>query len=205
MSFVPSKHRGQGSMVQFEFLCDKLRSADVLKEADIKKACEQFHQKRLSREQFFLESGKHSDRIGFLEEGILCSYINNDNGEMVVKHFIEEGEFFTDLDSYELGTPADLNIQAITDSSILFITRSDYKALAKEIPAWPQTMGIISSRALNNMIRTQHFLHIGSAVDKYKYFIKHHPALIREVPLKYIAAYLGITQSSLSRIRKDIS
>jgi hypothetical protein len=49
----------------------------------------------------------------------------------------------------------------------------------------------------------QNFLHFGTAVDKYRYFVKHHPNLARQVPLKFISSYLDITQSSLSRIRRE--
>jgi len=42
------------------------------------------------------------------------------------------------------------------------------------------------------------------AKDRYKQLIQNQPEIIHNVPLKHIATYLGITDTSLSRIRKDI-
>jgi hypothetical protein len=58
-------------------------------------------------------------------------------------------------------------------------------------------------QAMNDMIRKQNFLRMGNSIDKYNYFVKNFPVLAQQVPLKYIASFLSITQSSLSRIRKQ--
>jgi hypothetical protein len=44
-----------------------------------------------------------------------------------------------------------------------------------------------------------------SATDRYLTLTKERPEIIKQSPLKYIASYLGITDTSLSRIRKEIS
>jgi hypothetical protein len=58
-------------------------------------------------------------------------------------------------------------------------------------------------QAMNEMIRKQGFLRIGDATSQYRHFVEHFPSLAQQVPLKYIASYLRVTQSSLSRIRKQ--
>lgn len=42
------------------------------------------------------------------------------------------------------------------------------------------------------------------ATEPYLKFLTNFPTLANRVPLSYLASYLGITQSSLSRIRKNI-
>jgi len=42
------------------------------------------------------------------------------------------------------------------------------------------------------------------ATTRYLSFLEKYPMLINRIPLSYIASYLGITQQSLSRIRKNI-
>jgi 2-oxo-4-hydroxy-4-carboxy--5-ureidoimidazoline (OHCU) decarboxylase len=44
-----------------------------------------------------------------------------------------------------------------------------------------------------------------SAEDRYLHLLKTHPEIIQQVPLKIIASYIGVTNSSLSRIRRELS
>ena len=180
-----------------------LRKTKLLSEDEIAGICSHFTSENILKNHFFIESGNRCSRVGYLVSGIMCSYIISERGEEVVKYFIEPDQFFTDLDSYEKSEPAMLNIQAVTDSSILYITRKANQNLLSQYPKWGQVLGIFASTALNNMIQAKNFLHFGSAKDKYRHFVQHHPNLARQVPLKYIASYLSITQSSLSRLRRE--
>ena len=180
-----------------------LEDINILSDREIDIISSSFEKEPLSKNNSFLVAGERCMKIGFLCSGILCSFIYNEEGYEVVKHFLEPYQFFTDLSSYEHKQPAKLNIIALTDSVILSITKQENDKLQAQIPRWEYVQGLFASRALNRMIQMQNFLHFGSASDKYQHFVKNHPNLARHVPLKYIASYLGITQSSLSRLRRE--
>lgn len=190
-------------MEHFKLLTTRLKQTEILSENDIAQICQYFEAETIPKNQYFLEAGERCSRVGFLQNGILCSYILSSEGEEVVKHFIEPGQFFTDIESYEHKKPSNLNIQAVVDSEIAYISREDIHKLESRVPEWKQVQHIFSAQALNNMIRMQNFLHFGSAADKYHHFVNEHPELAQQVPLKFIASYLGITQSSLSRLRRE--
>lgn len=182
-------------------LAEKIESAKILNKEEVEYVCGHFDTEIIKKNQFFLESGSKCSKIGFLESGILCSFIYSSEGDEVVKYFIEENQFFTDLESYENRTPADLNILALVESRVFTISKKQNSKLQSEIPQWEHVLNIFAAEALNKMIQNQNFLHFGTAVEQYQYLLNNHPNLARNVPLKYIASYLGITQSSLSRIR----
>jgi hypothetical protein len=117
---------------------------------------------------------------------------------------VEPHQFFTDIDSYEKGKLAALNLQAVMDTKIFFITKQDNKAIQLEIPLWDFVLKQFAADALNQMIKNQNFLHFGDAEYQYRYLLTHKPHIVQNAPLKYIASYLGITQSSLSRIRRHL-
>lgn len=190
-------------MNDYESLAIKIRQTDLLSEEEIEVICNHFYTKVIPKNKFFIESGNRCSHIGFLLSGILCSFIYSEEGEEVVKYFVEPDQFFTDLESYEHSHPAKLNIQSVIDSKILYISKCDNQDLQSQIPAWGHVLSIFSSSALNKMIQTQNFLHFGTAREKYRYFVQNHPNLARHVPLKFIASFLGITQSSLSRLRRE--
>ncbi len=190
-------------METFASLKEIIERSNILEKEQVKWILEHFQDENLKKNQFCLEAGNRSSRIRFLESGILCSFIYNKEGEEVVKHFVEPGQFFTDIDSYEKGIPTKLNIQAVVNSRVFSISKTDNEKINKELPQWGYLLKQFAAEALNLMIRNRNFLQFGSAVEQYQHFLKHHPNLAQNVPLKYIASYLGITQSSLSRIRRE--
>jgi len=182
---------------------EQLRQLKTLSLQEIEIICNHFILEKLKPDEFFLEEGERCSRIGFLEEGILRTFIHDSEGEEIVKYFIEDHILFTDIDSYESSKPTQLSIQAIVDCQILTIKKQDNIILQTKIPQFENILNSFAAKALAQMIHDQNFLHIGSAVDKYQYFISNFPNLAQNVPLKYISSYLGITQSSLSRIRNQ--
>lgn len=190
-------------MEPYKPLAELLIQSRLFPENEVQWLCSHWQQERLPKNTYFQEAGKRCSRIGFLKSGILCSYILSPAGEEVVRFFIEPGQFFTDLDSYQNASPAKLNIQALTDAEVLYITKKDSRSLQEEKPDLANAFSTFAAGSLGEMINTRSFLDFGSAVDKYRHFVKHHPNLARQVPLKFIASYLGITQSSLSRIRRE--
>lgn len=190
-------------MQPYEAFSTQLKQINILSAIEIEQICSCFKTETLAKNQFFLESGKRCTKIGFLSSGILCSFMYNIENHEVVKHFLEPRQLFTDLESYAHSQPAKLNIVAITESVILSINKQENSKLQTQLPVWGHAQSILASQALNQMIQMQNFLHFGSATEKYHHFVKQHPNLARHVPLKYIASYLDITQSSLSRIRRE--
>lgn len=142
-------------MNDYEALAIKIRQTDLLSEEEIEVICNHFYTKIIPKNEFFIESGNRCSHIGFLLSGILCSFIYSEEGEEVVKYFVEPDQFFTDLESYEHSHPAKLNIQSVIDSKILYISKGDNQDLQSQIPAWGHVLSIFSSSALNKMIQTQ--------------------------------------------------
>ena len=162
-----------------------------------------FHSKILKKEEVLFEKGRRFAEIVFVTDGILCSYTHDAEGEEVIKTFISPMTYFAEIESFENKTPCSFHVKAITPSKLLTLSKTDSEILARQIPNWEIDMKNETVKAMNAMIRKQEFLSIGEAADKYRIFIKNFPELAREVPLKYIASYLQITQSSLSRIRRQ--
>lgn len=190
-------------MDYYNLFTAELEQMNVLKDDEAERIASSFEILKLPKNELFLEADKRCSKVGYLLTGILCSFIWDNEGYEVVKHFIEPKQFFTDLESYEHSKPAKLNIIAITDSVILNIQKQENDKLQKQIPLWEYVQGMFASRSLKRMIQMQNFLHFGSATDKYNYLVKNYPNIARHVPLKYIASYLRITQSSLSRLRRE--
>lgn len=186
-----------------DVLISYIKKNNDLKADEIDIVCSYFQEEKLEKEKSLVLEGERYKKIVFVAEGILRVFVNDPNGEEVVKNFIESGSFFAEIESFEYDMPSVINVSAVTDCTLLTLTKADTRALIDELPKWEYLMKAGAMQAMNEMIRKQNFLRIGSSADQYKYFMENFPNLARQVPLKYIASYLRITQSSLSRIRRQ--
>jgi CRP-like cAMP-binding protein len=165
--------------------------------------CSYFREESLAREENLFREGDRYKKIAFVAKGILRVYVTDNYGEEIVKNFVEDENFFSDTESFDKNSPSVLNVSAVTDCILLTLSKPDADILADRMPQWAYLMKMGTMQAMNDMIRKQNFLRIGNSIDKYNYFVKNFPVLAQQVPLKYIASFLSITQSSLSRIRKQ--
>ncbi len=158
----------------------------------------------LRKDEYYLEAGKIARQFGFMVEGIarVCYY--NNKGEEITKYFIDENNILVNIDSFENEVPSSAYVQAVTDCRIIVFSKHDWQELLNTIVGWDNIIHKITSRALLLKIERISPLVAEDATTRYLQFMEKFPALANRIPLSYLASYLGITQSSLSRIRKNI-
>lgn len=184
-----------------KILTEYLKKNSSLTIDEIELICTYFQEEYIKNETLLVNAGSKYKRIVFVVEGILRVYIVDNKGEEVVKNFIEPNSFFAGIESIEKNQPALISVSAVTDCCLLILSKSDSDALVSQLPQWEYLIKAGAMQAMNDMIRKQNFLRIGDSSEQYQFFVKNFPLLAQQVPLKYIASYLRITQSSLSRIR----
>lgn len=181
-----------------------LKNNSSLNQDEIDLVCSYFQEEFIKNETQLVYAGNKYKKIAFVVSGILRVFVIDPEGEEVVKNFIEPNCFFAEIESLEKNKDSLINVSSIADCTILTLSKSDADKLVKLLPKWEYLMKVGAMQAMNDMIRKQEFLRIGDSSDQYLHFVKHFPLLAKHVPLKYIASYLRITQSSLSRIRRQI-
>lgn len=160
--------------------------------------------KSIKKEEYYHEAGKIPREIIFLTEGILrVSYYNN-KGDDITKYFMEENSFVADINSYNQGIPSTEYVQAVTDCSYIVFTKAVMDELSLTIIGWDLIISKITAKGLAEKVNRISPMMVEDAKEKYTKFLTDFPNLANRVPLSYLASYLGITQSSLSRIRKGI-
>jgi len=158
----------------------------------------------LTKDEYFSEAGKIARQIGFVSKGILRICYFNKEGEEVTRYFISENSFAVDLNSYNSQISASEYIQAVTDCELVVLSKNDMQELSMTIIEWDNIVNKITSKALIEKVNLISPMIAKKATERYLAFMKNFPLLINRIPLSYIASYLGITQSSLSRIRKNL-
>lgn len=86
----------------------------------------------------------------------------------------------------------------------MVFTAQQWQAFAQLIPGWESIVHKIIGQALREKMERVLPMVVQDAAARYRLFLTKYPHLANRVPLAYLASYLGITQSSLSRIRRNI-
>lgn len=148
--------------------------------------------------------GEEENYISFIETGIARFMIPKKHKEITFG-FCFENEFISAYDSFLTRTPSLYDIEALTDMSIWSISYTDLQDIYAKT-AVGNTIGRLSTERLFliKSKREQSLLN-ETAKQRYLNLFTERPNLIKEIPLKYIASYIGVTAQALSRIRNEIS
>lgn len=161
--------------------------------------------KELKKDEFYQEAENIPREIIFLTKGVfrICYY--NKHGEEINKYFIDENHFIVDIDSYSQNIPSSEYAQTITDCRFIVFSKEAMNDLSMTIIGWDDIISKITARGLAEKVNKISAKMSENATERYLNFFANFPLLANRIPLSYLASYLGITQSSLSRIRKNIS
>ena len=134
--------------------------------------------------------GELNTKVYQVESGLLRSYAISEKGKEHIYMFAPEGWIIADNLPPE--KPSDLFIDALEDSIILVKEKNiqEEPDVAKLI----KRLGVLQKRVI--------MLMSASAIERYEHFELTYPGILKRVPQKMIASYLGITPEALSTIRK---
>lgn len=165
----------------------------------------QAHEKVIFRKgDFILEEGKIANAYYILEKGLARSFVNDFNGNEVTTHFFVESEIIIEVSSLFQRIPTQENIVCISDCECWRFDFETFQELFHKIPnlrewgrAWmSQQLFVYKQRSVEMFTL--------SATKRYLNLLEQKPHVIQFAPLKQIASYLGVTDTSLSRIRKEL-
>ena len=109
----------------------------------------------------------------------------------------------TEIELDKFYTPSEY-LQAIEDCKMVVFPKQDWKEISEIIIGWDNIIQKIIAKHHTEKIRKRSDLISQDATERYLGFLEKFPTLANRIPLSYIASYLGMTASSLSRIRKNI-
>jgi CRP-like cAMP-binding protein len=171
--------------------------------ADADKIASSFGQKQLKKGDYFVQEGKTSRFLGFIENGFLQYFINL-NGEEKTTYSVGDNNFVVSLVSFFKQIPARENIRAVMDTSLWIIEKSDLAKLQNMVPAFKDFYIGILEWQICCIDESRLDAIVLSAQERYLKMLNKEPDIIRRIPLQYLASILGVTPRHLSRIRNEI-
>jgi CRP-like cAMP-binding protein len=164
---------------------------------------EKYKAKEIAKNDVILKAGSVCNASYFIEEGLMRAYTYDLEGADVTTAFYPNNSYATEIFSFFTRIPSKEYIQALTDCKTWRLTYEDMQDSFHAIPEFREygrltiinSFGALKQRMLSALQET--------AEQRYADLINSNPEIVQIAPLKNIASYLGITDTSLNRIRKD--
>ena len=169
----------------------------------------QLFSSKLFKEEFpkkhiVLKVGQVENHLLFIENGNIRYYIPKEDRDLTFA-FAFENDFTSGYDSFLTRNPSIYNIGALTNITLWRLTFNDLQEIYSQT-ATGNTIGRYAGEELFLKKSKREISLLNETAEKrYLNLFTEQPHLIKKIPLKYIASYIGIASQSLSRIRKRIS
>ena len=164
-----------------------------------------FTEHRYAAREHVVLPGATTHYIYFVCHGLLRFYYGGAYGAEWNKALVAEHTFAGSLAAYRLNRPLMYGVQALEPTLILKAPYGEFVALFDRHPAFDRLGRLLAEwLLLGKELRTRSLLH-QDATERYNDFVANFPDLHARIPLYHIASYLGITDVSLSRVRRGIA
>lgn len=188
----------------FKPLFDFLNLFTTVKKEDQALISSHLEYRKVTEGAVMLEQGKIARELFFICDGVIKITSTSEKGNDVVLFFLRRNQFCTILRSFIGNMPAAESIAVACDSELIVISKTALEEINKAIPYFKPLLDGIMQQGLLDKIQSRNELTGEDASTRYKKFLIRNPDIALRIPLSDVASYLGITQQSLSRIRRNL-
>jgi len=181
------------------------QSLGLFDQGEIAQIVQLFTFRKLNKNDFFIKENQPCNEVAFIVSGIFRSYYTTSNAEDVTYCFRFPNSLMAAYSSFITGGPSVETMQAISPAELWVIKKSAIDKLAAESLIWTKYLKMIAEQQYLELEKRIFQLQKETAIQRYLTLIQNQPEFIQQIPLNYLASYLGITQRHLSRIRSEIS
>jgi len=163
-----------------------------------------FEPKKAKSKSIIIEQGSIARNVYFIVNGSMRFFYNYNNNEITGAIFMNN-EFVTPHDSFFSQTPTRYSLQAIEDTVMFELSFANYKKLKQKYSGVTDLTIKVLEKALSVTLTNKSLLLMMTHEQRYKKILEDKPEWILRIPDHMLASYLGITPTSLSRIKKRLN
>lgn len=164
---------------------------------------DKFSPREIKKNEFLSRAGRIYDEYFFLEHGFIRSFAIDVEGNDVTTNFYSGGQVVFEVSSFFNRTISSENFQAIVDCEGWYITYDQLNHLFHSMHEFRDFGRSILVKGFSALKTRMLSMITATAEQRYDTLIKANPEIFKHAALKHIASYLGVTDTSLSRIRKE--
>jgi CRP-like cAMP-binding protein len=160
--------------------------------------------RKFAANESILVHGQMEKFLSFVDTGVVRYYVIANDKEITFD-FAFKDSFYCAYDSFYNRTKTEVYIQALTECQLYSISHENLQRLYEKCETAKKLGRIATEYLLDKKVKRELDLLTKTPQERYEKLLFEQPKYIRQIPLKYLASYIGIVPETLSRIRKRIS
>lgn len=153
------------------------------------------------KKEHLLYAGQSGDKLFFVLKGCLRMYLINEKGNEQTHQFVIENWWMGDYLAYHNDTPSEFSVQAVENSEIIVVEKSQLEPIIAQIPKLERYFRLCYQKAVGAAQRRIQYLFSMSAEERYHNMSSQFPDFVQRVPQYMLASYLDFSAEFLSKIR----
>ena len=156
------------------------------------------------KKHLLLKAGGVENHLSFIERGVVRFYLSREQNDLTFS-FAFSKSFVSGYSSFLTRKPSVFYIETLTPTTLWQLTYEDLQEIYRNTKIGNAIGRHASEELFLKKSERELSLLDETAEQRYLNLFTEQPELLREIPLKYIASYIGVTPQALSRIRKRIT
>lgn len=185
------------------YIKEYIKSITTLSEGEWKIIASFFIKREYEKGAKLIELGETEQYLSFIEKGLVRSYIPNEEKELTFS-FNFDKEFTCAYDSFLTRRPTEYEQETLTKTIVWSISYSCLQKVYAQTTTGNFWGRYAAEKLFLQKSKREISLLKNTAKERYLNLLSSQSHIIKQVPLKYIASYIGVTPQALSRIRKEI-
>jgi len=167
---------------------------------EFKEVLPYFTHRKYRKHQFIIQEGDLMTYENFIVKGIAKTFYTDNEGKEHILQFPMENWWFSDVNAFNTGTATTLNADCLEDTETLCISYENKEALCEKFRKMEYFFR--KKYTLGSIAHHKRILSLLSndASERYDQLMKQYPSLQTRVSKGLIAAYLGVSRETLSRL-----
>ena len=157
----------------------------------------------LPRKKSLVQAGEIANKLAVIESGYLRMFRTDNTGKETTVWIGGQGKFITSISSFIDRSASRWSIEAITSSKLHVIKVDSHFELCSKFREWLEFENLLLTRALSALEYRTFELTSMKAEERFQVFFERNADLFLNVPSKYIASMLGVSEETLSRLKKN--
>ena len=184
-------------------ICEFISKIYPMSQEQLASVVQYFKPKGFQKNDFVLEAGRICQIYCFMEEGFMRTYTYDHDGNQVTTALYSPRQIVCDLSSFFNRIPTQEYIQALTDCKVWYISFEELQHIFHAMPYFREFGRLILVNSYTQLKQRMLSMLQETAETRYSRLMETSPMMFQHIPLKMIASYIGVTDTSLSRIRKE--